>query len=80
MTMMKRAALALATILPTALMAQDSLDDNADGMISFDEIQAVFPEIDSDTFMSADTDGDALLSADELAAAQEAGLIPMQES
>ncbi len=78
MKLTTRAAL-IAAFLPTALFAESTLDANADGMISLDELQSVHPEIDSDTFMQADTDGDALLNEEELATATEAGLIPVQE-
>ena len=69
----------VAAFLPVAAVAQAMLDANEDGMVSLDELQLVHPEVDSDTFMQADSDGDALLSAEELAAAQDAGLIPTQE-
>lgn len=79
MTNFKRTALVLAALLPAAAFAQDALDTNADGLVSLDEVQAVYPDVDSVTFMDADTDGDALLNAEELAAAREAGLIPAEE-
>ena len=68
-----------AAFVPALALAQPVLDANDDGMGSLDELQLVHPDIDAETFMQADSDGDALLNADELAAAQEAGLIPMQE-
>ncbi|MDA7424380.1 EF-hand domain-containing protein [Thalassococcus lentus] len=72
-------ALILATSVPAVVLAQSVLDTNGDGLVSLDEVQAVFPDVDSDAFMAADSDGDALLNADELAAAQDAGLIPMAD-
>lgn len=71
---------ALAIILPGLVFAQTMLDANEDGFISFDELLEMHPETTTELFLTLDTDGDALLNADELAAAQEAGLIPTEDS
>lgn len=78
---MKRTALALGLIVAgtSPLMAQEMLDANADGFLSLVELQVAYPDVTEADFIEADTDGDALLDEEELAAAREAGLIPMAE-
>ncbi|MDJ0820975.1 MAG: EF-hand domain-containing protein [Paracoccaceae bacterium] len=74
------AAATLATALPAFAMDEASTaDTNGDGMLSVEEVMAVYPEVSTDNFMEADTDGDGLLSVEEVAAAQEAGLIPASD-
>ena len=72
------AALTLAaTTLPVLAMGQSAtIDANGDGMLTLDEVQAVYPEVTSDMFMEMDGDGDGLLNAEEVAAAQDAGTMP----
>lgn len=50
-------------------------DADRDGMISFAEAQAAFPSLTEDTFAEIDGDGDGMLSMEEVAAAEEAGLL-----
>ncbi len=78
---MKRTALALiiAAAGTAPLMAQDMIDANEDGFLSLAEIQAVYPDVTETDFTEADANGDGLLDEEELAAAREAGLIPMAE-
>lgn len=73
----KLIALGLIT-LPAAAFAADyvSADGNGDGMLSLEEVQAILPEVTTDTFIAVDADGDGLLNADELAVAQTEGLMP----
>lgn len=68
--------------LPMAAMAADYMaaDANQDGMLSLEEVQAILPEVTTDTFVAVDTDGDGLVNADELAAAQAEGLMPEADS
>lgn len=68
--------------LPMAAMAADYMaaDSNQDGMLSLEEVQAILPEVTTDTFMQVDTDGDGLVNADELAVAQSEGLMPEADS
>jgi hypothetical protein len=74
------AAAALATgVLALPALAQSQWDTNADGMVSLEELTAVFPDLTEATFVSADLNGDGLLDSDELAAAQASGLIPVTE-
>ncbi len=80
MSLLKRLTILVGLALPAAAMAQSIMDANQDGFVSLDELQAVMPEFSSDSFVSIDLDGDALLSADEIAAAREAGVLPPEES
>jgi len=63
-------------------MAADYMaaDANQDGMLSYEEVQAILPEVTTDTFMAVDADGDGLINADELAMAQTEGLMPEADS
>ncbi|WP_424942565.1 hypothetical protein [Aliiroseovarius crassostreae] len=69
------AALVLATGTGFA-MAETAIDANEDGQITMEELVAVHDGVSTDTFSQADTDDNGTLSAEELTAAQEAGLIP----
>ncbi len=60
----------------STLVAETKLDANEDSMITMEEMAAVFPDVSTDTFSAADADDNGVLDATELAAAQEAGLIP----
>lgn len=78
---MKRTAIALVIAAAGAspLLAQDMLDANEDGFLSLAELQAAYPDLTEEAFTEADANGDGVLDQDELAAAREAGLIPMAE-
>lgn len=62
----------------SALVAETKLDANGDEMVTMDEIAAIYPDVSTDTFSTADIDDNGALDAVELAAAQEAGLIPAE--
>lgn len=68
--------------LPMAALAADYMaaDANQDGMLSFEEVQAILPEVTTDTFLAVDADGDGLINSDELAVAQTEGLMPEADS
>ncbi len=68
--------------LPMAALAADYMaaDTNQDGMLSYEEVQAILPEVTTDTFIAVDADGDGLINADELAVAQTEGLMPEADS
>lgn len=67
-----------AAVLATAAEAQE-IDADGDGLYSMEEMLAVFPAMTEETFTTADANGDGSLDAEELAAAQADGLIPMQD-
>ncbi|WP_170424573.1 hypothetical protein [Ruegeria arenilitoris] len=67
---------AFALSLPALATAQSSADTNGDGVLTIEEVQAVLPEVDADGFSAMDANGDGSLDADEIAVAQEAGLLP----
>ncbi|MCB1396086.1 MAG: EF-hand domain-containing protein [Rhodobacter sp.] len=51
-------------------------DADGNGVFSYEEMVAAFPDLTQEVFTAADTNGDGALDADELKAAQEAGTIP----
>ncbi|MCW1956095.1 EF-hand domain-containing protein [uncultured Lentibacter sp.] len=68
----------LATLLTPMLARADmlaDLDTNADGAVTIDELQAVYPDMTAESFSAMDINDDGLLDADEITAAEEAGLI-----
>ncbi|WP_083445164.1 hypothetical protein [Ruegeria sp. 6PALISEP08] len=65
-----------AMTLPGMVLAQSTADANGDGVLTIEEVQAVVPSVDADTFSTMDANGDGALDADEIAVAQEAGLLP----
>lgn len=69
-------ATAFALGLPGLAAAQSEADANGDGVLTIEEVQAVVPEVDTDTFSVMDANGDGALDQDEVAIAQEAGLLP----
>ncbi|SIO13098.1 EF hand [Rhodovulum sp. ES.010] len=71
------AALLGLTLGGGAAFAQ-SLDADGDGMVSFEEMRAVYPSTTEETFESIDSDGDGMVSEAELASAEEVGLIPSE--
>ncbi len=54
----------------------EEADGNADGMVTFDELLAVSPDVSEETFRLVDVNEDGMIDAEEFAAAQEAGLLP----
>jgi EF hand domain-containing protein len=70
----------LATLgLATASLASTAVDTNGDGMLTIEEVQAAFPEVGADTFSAMDVNADGALDSAEVAAAQEAGLMPVTD-
>lgn len=80
MTHLKSLALIATTALciPAFAMGQSAptADQNSDGVLSLPEMQAIYPEMTEDHFMSVDLNGDGVLEDAEVKAAQEAGLLP----
>ena len=66
----------LALLATSAAYAQTMVEDtDGDGLYSMEELMVVYPAITEDVFGEADTNDDGAVDADELAAAQEAGLL-----
>jgi len=59
-------------------MSEDTaqIDTNGDGVMTIDEVQAVFPDVTAEAFAEADTDDDGSLTDEEMVSAQDQGLIP----
>lgn len=70
----------LTTVIAMGLAApswsQTEVDANGDGMLTLDEVQAVYPEITADSFTAMDVNADGALDDDEVVAAQNAGIMP----
>lgn len=60
----------------SALAASEEVDANGDGMMTIDEVQAVFPDVTAEAFAEADANNDGALDDEEMVAGQEQGLIP----
>ncbi len=80
---MKKSMMTLIALTVTGLSvaglpawAATEVDANGDGVMTLDEVQAVYPEITAETFASVDMDADGALSDEEMVAAQEKGIIP----
>ena len=54
----------------------ETTDSNADGMVSFDELLVIAPDVSEETFRLADVNEDGMIDAEEFAIAQETGLLP----
>ncbi|KJZ20305.1 hypothetical protein [Loktanella sp. S4079] len=74
-TLLAPAAIAMTLAVPA--FAQDAaIDINGDGMYSYPELTAVLPDLTEADFEAMDVSGDGLLDGEEIAAGQEAGLLP----
>ncbi|MEL6689255.1 MAG: hypothetical protein AAFP28_02955 [Pseudomonadota bacterium] len=62
-----------------ALSIDADTDANADGLLSFEEMQAAMPELTEELFLLIDRTEDGLIDADELAQAEEAALLPVTD-
>lgn len=72
------AALAL-LLTGGALAMSDSaaqVDANGDGVLTIDEVQAVYPDVTAETFSAMDLNADGALDDSEVTAAEEAGVMP----
>lgn len=76
------ATIAIVLGVPVASLAVTAaeVDANGDGMLTIDEVQAVFPDISMDTFNAMDINADGALDTEEVASAQEAGIMPLTDS
>ena len=62
-----------------ALSIDADTDANADGLLSFYEMQAAMPELTEELFLLIDRTEDGLIDADGLAQAEEAALLPVTD-
>lgn len=70
------AALILGLVGTGHAMGQaETLDSDGDGMVSYTEALVAMPELTEAEFAALDADGDGMLNAEEIAAAEDAGLI-----
>lgn len=78
---MKTQILTLAVLVAaTASFAQMAdVDQDGDGMASYDEIVAVYPDVTDEQFAEIDTNGDGSLDEEEMTAAIEAGQLVKPE-
>jgi opacity protein-like surface antigen len=79
LTKLRAVVLALIAGVATAQEADPNIDVNVDGFYSFPEVGTVYPDLTDADFTAMDTTGDGLLDMAEVAAAQDAGLMPMTE-
>lgn len=63
----------------TAVAEMAEVDQNGDGVASYEEIATVYPDVTEEAFDGMDANGDGSLDPDEMMAAQEAGLLPKAE-
>ncbi|WP_424986565.1 hypothetical protein [Microbulbifer sp. S227A] len=74
-----KALAALAIGLPAMAFAATEIDANGDGVLTLDEVQAVYPEISVESFSAMDLNADGTLDDAESVAAQDAGLMPKSQ-
>ena len=67
----------LAAVIALPAMAQDmaTMDTDADGMLSMEEMTASMPDMTEETFTSVDTNADGMLDEAEYQAGVDAGTI-----
>jgi hypothetical protein len=53
-----------------------AIDVDGNGVLTIDEVQAVYPDVSQDTFSAMDTNADGALDEAEVTAAEEAGVMP----
>ena len=76
--MTKQLVVALGLVLATPAAAQGvdaALDTNGDGMLSFPELQAGYPDLTEEVFTAMDQTGDGLLDVVEISDAINAGML-----
>lgn len=69
---------AFATAVTPVLAMGDSaveVDANGDGVLSLEEVQAVYSDVTPETFAAMDTNDDGALDDGEIKAAEEAGMM-----
>lgn len=74
------AALTAVLMTPAAAQGVDAaLDTNGDGMMSFPELQAGYPDLTEEEFTAMDQTGDGLLDVVEIGDAINAGMLAPSE-
>ncbi|NSY41473.1 EF-hand domain-containing protein [Leisingera sp. ANG59] len=68
-------AAAMAMAASAALAAMSDVDANEDGMASYEELTAVYPDVTEDQFTAMDANEDGSLDQEEMDAATEAGTL-----
>ncbi|MEO9515488.1 MAG: hypothetical protein ABJH45_02505 [Paracoccaceae bacterium] len=78
---LRKLGLIFAVSVPAAAVAltAEEMDTNGDGLLTIDEVQALYPDLNSDSFTAMDLNADGALDADEVAAGQEAGIMPTSD-
>ena len=64
---------------PAIAFAATEADSNGDGVLTIDEVQAIYPEVTVEAFSAMDVNADGALDDDEVVAAQQAGMMPASE-
>lgn len=68
--------LGVATVAVAANAQTVVSDTDGNGTYSIEELRAAYPDLTDEVFATVDANGDGQVDADELAAAQEAGVLP----
>jgi hypothetical protein len=78
---MKSVQLALSILLVsgTGAFAQTALDADGDGMVTLEEVHALYPDVTAEDFAATDIDDDGMLTGYEVTLAVASGIIPAQE-
>jgi opacity protein-like surface antigen len=79
LTKVSTLALVLMAGAAAAQEADPNIDVNGDGFYSFPEVSTIYPDLTDADFTTMDSTGDGLLDMAEVAAAQDAGLMPVAE-
>lgn len=76
------AAAILAITLPAVALAETSvkMDADGDGSVTMNEFNAAMPDAGEGVFTQIDANADGTLSAEEITAAREAGVLPAMSS
>lgn len=72
------ATFAVALTLPAVALAENAMDTDGDGQVTMPEFEAAHPDAEAGTFSILDANADGVLSEEELAAAQEAVVLPSE--
>ena len=75
---MKKIVIQTVTVIAlsaTALSAQSEMDTDGDGLLSYNELLAAYPEMTEENFTAIDTNSDGAVDADEMTVATDAGLL-----